>query len=118
VKTALLDYLVEHASAAEGSVPLVLSRRWSSPTPGCTSCWRPCWTAWSGCRGLFCFIGAEPTTEWLSGVAVDEGGFIRTDRDLPSQDLSATWLRLRRARLPYEPASPPSSPSAACGRGR
>jgi len=35
------------------------------------------------CRGLFCFIGAEPATSWLEGtVALDSRGFILTDRDL------------------------------------
>jgi len=58
------------------------------------------------CRGLFCFIGAQPATEWLTGVAVDEDGFIRTDRDLTSDDLSATWSLLGRAPLPYETSVP------------
>jgi thioredoxin reductase (NADPH) len=31
------------------------------------------------CRGLFCFIGAQPATEWLTGVDLDENGFILTD---------------------------------------
>ncbi|TML83774.1 MAG: hypothetical protein E6G08_19105 [Actinobacteria bacterium] len=26
----------------------------------------------AGCRGLFCFIGAEPATGWLTRVALDE----------------------------------------------
>jgi thioredoxin reductase (NADPH) len=58
------------------------------------------------CRGLFCFIGAQPATEWLTGVAVDEDGFIRTDRDLTSDDLCATWSLLGRAPLPYETSVP------------
>jgi hypothetical protein len=33
------------------------------------------------CSGLFCFIGAEPATAWLSGVLeLDAKGFILTDR--------------------------------------
>jgi thioredoxin reductase (NADPH) len=48
------------------------------------------------CRGLFCFIGAQPATEWLTGVAVDEDGFIRTDRDLTSEDLCTTWSLLMK----------------------
>jgi thioredoxin reductase (NADPH) len=33
-------------------------------------------------RALFCFIGAEPHTEWLDGkVALDDGGYIRTGAD-------------------------------------
>jgi thioredoxin reductase (NADPH) len=38
----------------------------------------------TACAGLFCFIGAQPATDWLRDVAVDEDGFIRTDRDLTS----------------------------------
>ncbi len=35
------------------------------------------------CRGLFCFIGAEPATSWLENtIALDSRGFILTDRDL------------------------------------
>jgi thioredoxin reductase (NADPH) len=58
------------------------------------------------CRGLFCFIGAEPATDWLGGVAVDEDGFIRTDRDLTSDDLCKTWELLGRAPLPFETSVP------------
>jgi thioredoxin reductase (NADPH) len=37
------------------------------------------------CRGLFCFIGAEPATAWLGdAVALDDRGFVLTDRDLPA----------------------------------
>ncbi|MEV6304568.1 FAD-dependent oxidoreductase [Actinoplanes sp. NPDC051861] len=31
------------------------------------------------CRALFCFIGADPVSDWLTGVAKDERGFVRTD---------------------------------------
>ncbi|MEW9528423.1 FAD-dependent oxidoreductase [Microbispora sp. NPDC049125] len=39
------------------------------------------------CRALFCFIGADPVSSWLTGVAKDERGFIRTDHQpaLPFQ---------------------------------
>jgi thioredoxin reductase (NADPH) len=38
------------------------------------------------CAGLFCFIGASPATEWLNGcVALDEDGFILTDRQVPEE---------------------------------
>jgi thioredoxin reductase (NADPH) len=38
------------------------------------------------CSGLFCFIGASPATAWLNGcVALDEHGFILTDRQVPDQ---------------------------------
>ncbi len=37
-----------------------------------------------GCAGLFCFIGAEPATAWLSDVVLlDRSGFVLTDRQLP-----------------------------------
>ncbi|MCW2746946.1 MAG: cyclic nucleotide-regulated FAD-dependent pyridine nucleotide-disulfide oxidoreductase [Nocardioidaceae bacterium] len=54
------------------------------------------------CRGLFCFIGAEPATGWASGVAVDEDGFIRTDSQLTEDDLGQTWNVLGRGPLPFE----------------
>lgn len=63
-------------------------------------------SAETDCVGLFCFIGAQPATDWLRGVAVDEDGFIRTDRDLTSDDLCATWELLGRAPLPYETSVP------------
>ena len=54
------------------------------------------------CGGLFCFIGAEPATDWLTGIALDEDGFVRTDRDLTSDELCAAWDLLGRAPLPFE----------------
>jgi thioredoxin reductase (NADPH) len=50
------------------------------------------------CRGLFCFIGAEPATGWLSGVALDEHGFVRTDVQLTSDELGSS--RRGRKRRP------------------
>jgi len=38
-------------------------------------------------RALFCFIGADPVSGWLSGVAKDENGFVRTDGQLPAGSL-------------------------------
>ncbi|WP_199751986.1 cyclic nucleotide-binding domain-containing thioredoxin-disulfide reductase [Actinoplanes sp. ATCC 53533] len=35
------------------------------------------------CRALFCFIGADPVSGWLTGVAKDRDGFVRTDGPLP-----------------------------------
>jgi thioredoxin reductase (NADPH) len=54
------------------------------------------------CVGLFCFIGAEPATEWLRGLAVDGDGFVRTDRDLTQDELCGAWELIGRAPLPYE----------------
>ena len=69
---------------------------------------RPCRRAdEQACRGLFCFIGAEPATGWLSGVALDEDGFVRTDvqlvsrrarRDLVRAGTRAAPVRDERAR--------------------
>jgi thioredoxin reductase (NADPH) len=58
------------------------------------------------CRGLFCFIGARPATQWLPGLALDSAGFIRTDAQLDPEDLDATWTALERAPLPFETSVP------------
>jgi thioredoxin reductase (NADPH) len=58
------------------------------------------------CRGLFCFIGAEPATSWLSGVALDEHGFVRTDVQLTGDELGETWSALGRGPLPFETSVP------------
>jgi thioredoxin reductase (NADPH) len=58
------------------------------------------------CRGLFCFIGAEPATSWLTGVALDEHGFLRTDVQLTSDELGETWSALGRRPLPFETSVP------------
>ncbi|GAB3512454.1 FAD-dependent oxidoreductase [Phytohabitans suffuscus] len=36
------------------------------------------------CRALFCFIGADPASHWLAGVAKDGDGFVLTDSRLPA----------------------------------
>jgi thioredoxin reductase (NADPH) len=52
-------------------------------------------------RALFVFIGADPHTEWLSGlVSLDRSGFILTGRDLPAPDGPST------APLPLETSIP------------
>jgi thioredoxin reductase (NADPH) len=58
------------------------------------------------CRGLFCFIGAEPATGWLTGLTLDEHGFVRTDVQLRSGDLGETWAALGRGPLPFETSAP------------
>jgi thioredoxin reductase (NADPH) len=56
---------------------------------------------------VFCFIGAVPATSWLQGgVALDEDGFIRTDRDLTAADLESGWEHLGRAPLALETSLP------------
>ncbi|MCW2494677.1 FAD-dependent oxidoreductase [Jatrophihabitans sp.] len=56
------------------------------------------------CHGLFCFIGADPTTAWLDGVALADDGFVRTDADLADADLGPAWSRRRP--LPFETSVP------------
>jgi thioredoxin reductase (NADPH) len=58
------------------------------------------------CRGLFCFIGAEPATGWLTHVALDRNRFIRTDAQLTPGDLDGTWSALGRRPLPFETSMP------------
>jgi thioredoxin reductase (NADPH) len=59
------------------------------------------------CRGLFCFIGAEPPTAWLPDVlALDDDGFIVTDTQIDQADLGDTWVALGRQPLPFETSVP------------
>jgi thioredoxin reductase (NADPH) len=54
------------------------------------------------CGGLFCFIGAEPSTSWLSDtMALDHNGFILTDRDLSAEEASYPTFAGRDP-LPFE----------------
>ena len=53
------------------------------------------------CSGLFCFIGAEPATEWLrDSVVLDPDGFVLTDRQLPQAVLGSVYAG--RDPLPFE----------------
>ena len=53
------------------------------------------------CSGLFCFIGAQPATEWLEGrVALDPDGFVLTDRQLPEAVLHSSFAG--RDPFPFE----------------
>jgi len=54
------------------------------------------------CSGLFCFIGAEPATSWLTGIATEDDGFIRTDVQLNDGDFGPAWAGLGRRPLPFE----------------
>ena len=57
--------------------------------------------------GMFCFIGAVPSSAWLSGLAaLDEHGFIQTDRDLTTDQLGPQWAILDRLPLPFESSLP------------
>lgn len=58
------------------------------------------------CAGLFCFIGAEPATDWLEGtVALDPSGFVLTDRALP-EGVAEGPAFAARTPLPYETSVP------------
>jgi thioredoxin reductase (NADPH) len=54
------------------------------------------------CSALFCFIGAVPATDWLTGMTLDAAGFILTDARLADCTLGAPWVTLRRRPLPFE----------------
>jgi thioredoxin reductase (NADPH) len=56
---------------------------------------------------LFSFIGAEPSSGWLSGcAALDDRGFVLTDRDLSEAHLDKRWTVLARRPLPFETNHP------------
>jgi thioredoxin reductase (NADPH) len=59
------------------------------------------------CAALFSFIGAEPAATWLSGcAALDELGFVLTDRSLDEGRLDERWAVLDRRPLPFETSYP------------
>ena len=59
------------------------------------------------CSALFSFIGADPQSGWVIGcAALDEHGFILTDRSLTPEHLNDAWSALNRAPLPYETSHP------------
>lgn len=58
------------------------------------------------CRGLFCFIGADPATGWDHGAALDASGFLRTDVQLGPLALDPRWSALGRPPLPFETSVP------------
>ncbi len=56
------------------------------------------------CRGLFCFIGAVPATDWITQLDRDEHGFVRTGDDV--RRLGPMWESLHRSPLPFETSLP------------
>ncbi len=58
------------------------------------------------CRALFCFIGADPATDWLHGIQLDRYGFALTDAWLPDHALAVSWPHLGRRPLPFETSVP------------
>jgi thioredoxin reductase (NADPH) len=58
------------------------------------------------CGGVFCFIGAQPATEWLAAcVKLDDKGFVLTDRALPPDAISPEHFAGRDP-LPFETSHP------------
>jgi len=55
---------------------------------------------------LFCFIGAEPATDWLSNLARDRSGFLYTDSFLQRSDLHPSWAESGRTPLAFESSEP------------
>lgn len=56
---------------------------------------------------LFSFIGADPETSWLNGcAALDDRGFVLTDRALTDERLDEGWSTLGRRPLPFETSRP------------
>jgi thioredoxin reductase (NADPH) len=56
---------------------------------------------------LFSFIGAEPASQWLSGfAALDDRGFVLTDRAIGREHLDGPWGALGRFPLPFETSHP------------
>jgi thioredoxin reductase (NADPH) len=59
------------------------------------------------CVSLFSFIGADPASAWLSGcAALDDRGFVLTDRSLSEGQLDERWTALGRGPLPFETSCP------------
>lgn len=56
-------------------------------------------------KGLFCFIGAEPATSWLTTLDRDVDGFLLTGSDIQIQTL-VQWQGLGREPLPFETSTP------------
>jgi thioredoxin reductase (NADPH) len=51
-------------------------------------------------RHLFCFIGADPATDWLQGcIALDAKGFVPTGASVPTQDIRSDDSAGRRLSL-------------------
>jgi thioredoxin reductase (NADPH) len=59
------------------------------------------------CAGLFSFIGADPSSGWLSGcAALDDSGFVLTDLSVTEEHLTEAWSALGRRPLPFETSHP------------
>ena len=56
-------------------------------------------------RGVFCFIGADPATSWLTRIDRDDAGFIRTGTDVTAPS-RRVWSAVGREPLPFETSIP------------
>ncbi len=59
-----------------------------------------------GCQGLFCFIGAVPSTGWLDGVERDDAGFVYTGNAVPPEAAQRAFDLLGRQAFPFESSVP------------
>ncbi len=59
-----------------------------------------------GCQGLFCFIGAVPSTGWLDGVERDDAGFVYTGNAVPPEAAQRMFDLLGRRPFPFESSVP------------
>ena len=58
-------------------------------------------------RHVFMMTGASPNTTWLKGcLALDDKGFVLTDRSLTEDRLDGPWADLGRRPLPFETSRP------------
>ena len=58
------------------------------------------------CSAQFCFIGAQPHTDWLPrGVLLDDKGFVRTGAAIPAEYLAQHW-RFERSPCDLETTLP------------
>ena len=59
------------------------------------------------CAAVFSFIGADPASGWLTEcAALDDHGFVLTDRSLGDEQLDDRWETLGRRPLPFETSHP------------
>jgi thioredoxin reductase (NADPH) len=102
----LVDRVLAHPSITVYTATQVTALHGDSSLRGLTFTTRDGDVMTTDCVGLFCFIGAEPATGWLKGIAVDGDGFVRTDRDLSDDEMCGAWDLLGRGPLPYETSVP------------
>ena len=98
----LVDRVLAHPSITVHTATTVTALHGDAALNGVTLSPRSGETVTNDCVGLFCFIGADPATGWLKGIALDDHGFVRTDRALTDDEIGGAWELLGRPPLPYE----------------